>query len=56
MTRYDAHSGISTAITSSRWTRGEATLAMYSAMGNASTASTTVTSAAMPMVRKVIVR
>ena len=28
LTRYDAHSGISTEITSSRWARGEAILAM----------------------------
>ena len=56
MTRYDAHSGISTAITSSRRPRGEATLAMKSAIGNAITASTTVTSAAIPIVRNAIVR
>ena len=56
LTRYDAHRGISTAMTSSRWNRGEATFAMNSAIGNASTASTTVTSAAMPIVRSVMVR
>ncbi len=56
MTRYDAHSGISTAMTSSRWKRGEATFAMNSAIGNASSASTTVTSAAIPIVRNVMVR
>ena len=43
-------------MTSTRWNRGEATLAMKSAIGNASTASMTVTSAAIPIVRKVMVR
>ena len=43
LTRYDAHSGVSTAITSSRWARGDATFAMKSAIGNATTASMTVT-------------
>ena len=28
LTRYDAHSGVSTAMTSSRWARGDATFAM----------------------------
>src|SRR3954451_2700942 len=56
LTRYDAHSGIRTAITSSFWVRGDATLAMNSAIGKASTASTTVTSAATPIVRSAMVR
>ena len=43
-------------MTSSRCQRGEATLAMNSAIGKASTASMTVTRAAMPIVRSVIVR
>ena len=56
LTRYDAHSGVSTAITSSALGRGEATFAMYSAIGKAITASMTVTATAMSRVRMVMVR
>ena len=55
-TRYDAHSGVRIAITSSRWALGEATFAMYSATGNAITASMIVTPTAVSRVRMVMVR
>jgi hypothetical protein len=55
-TRYDAQSGVRIAITSRRWARGEATFAMYSATGNAITASMIVTPTAVSRVRTVIVR
>ncbi|CAH0325430.1 hypothetical protein SRABI128_05095 [Microbacterium sp. Bi128] len=54
MTRYLAHSGMSTATTSSFSQRAGATLAMKKAMGNARTMSITVTATAIHNVRRVI--
>ena len=55
-TRYDAHSGVSTAAIRTPRSRGDATLAMYSAIGMAITTSIRVTATATPTERSATLR
>ena len=56
MTRYDAHSGVTTSATSTGRARGPATSAMYAASGTASTTHSAVTPTATATVRTTVSR